>query len=77
MATDPALIVLVGQRDGVPVVEGPLSAAGRGQTRCSSGDVNGDGTTDLVVLGRSVEGGDGGAFVFLNKGRSSRYRYRG
>ena len=31
-----------------------------------AGDVNGDGATDLVVLGRSVEGGDGGAFVFLN-----------
>ena len=33
-----------------------------------AGDVNGDGATDLVVLGRSVEGGPDGAFVFLNQG---------
>ena len=67
VATDPALIVLVGQRDGVPVVEGryPLPGVGR---EVLAGDVNGDGATDLVVLGRSVEGGDGGAFVFLNQG---------
>ncbi|MYB71208.1 MAG: T9SS type A sorting domain-containing protein [Gemmatimonadetes bacterium] len=65
-ATGPALIVLVGQRDGMPVVEGryPLPGVG-GQVL--AGDVNGDGATDLVVLGRSVEGGDGGAFVFLNQ----------
>ena len=67
VATGSALIVLVGQRDGVPVVEGryPLPGVG-GQVL--AGDVNGDGATDLVVLGRSVEGGDGGAFVFLNQG---------
>ena len=66
VATDPALVILVGQRDGVPVVEGryPLPGVG-GQVL--AGDVNGDGATDLVVLGRSVEGG-GGAFVFLNQG---------
>ena len=65
-ATGPALIVLVGQRDGVPVVEGryPLPSVG---DEVLAGDVNGDGATDLVVLGRSVEGDDGGAFVFLNQ----------
>ena len=64
--TDPALIVLVGQRDGLPVVEGryPLPGIGR---KLLAGDVNGDGATDLVVLGRSQRG-DGGAFVFLNQG---------
>ena len=65
-ATGPALIVLVGQRDGMPVVEGRYPLPGVG-SQVLAGDVNGDGATDLVVLGRSVEGGDGGAFVFLNQ----------
>ena len=65
-ATGPALIVLVGQRDGAPVVEGRYRLPGIGK-EVLAGDVNGDGATDLVVLGRNVEG-DGGAFVFLNQG---------
>ncbi|MCY4604982.1 MAG: FG-GAP-like repeat-containing protein [Gemmatimonadetes bacterium] len=65
VATGPALVVLVGQRDGVPVVEGRYPLPGIGN-EVLAGDVNGDGATDLVVLGRS--GGDGGAFVFLNQG---------
>ena len=65
-ATGPALIVLVGQRDGVPVVEGRYRLPGIGK-EVLAGDVNGDGANDLVVLGRNVEG-DGGAFVFLNQG---------
>ena len=66
LAMNPALIVLVSQRDGLPVVEGhyPLPSIGRSLL---AGDVNGDGATDLVVLGRSSRG-DGGAFVFLNQG---------
>ena len=67
VATGPALIVLVGQRDGVPVVEGRYPLPGMG-SQVLAGDVNGDGATDLVVLGQSVEGDDGGAFVFLNQG---------
>ena len=66
VATGPVLVVLVGQRDGVPVVEGRYRLPGIGY-EVLAGDVNGDGATDLVVLGRS-EGGDGGAFVFLNQG---------
>ncbi len=66
LATGPTLVVLVGQHDGVPVVEGRYPLAGtRGPV--FAGDMNGDGATDLVVLGRSVEGGPGGAFVFLNQ----------
>ena len=68
--TGPALVVLVGQRDGVPVVEGRYRLPGVG-SQVLAGDMNGDGATDLVVLGRSVEGGDGGAFVFLNQGISA------
>ena len=66
VTTGPALVVLVGQRDGVPVVEGRYPLPGIGY-EVLAGDVNGDEATDLVVLGRSVEGG-GGAFVFLNQG---------
>ena len=69
-ATGPALVVLVGQRDGLPVVEGRYPLPGVGD-EVLAGDMNGDGATDLVVLGRSVEGGDGGAFVFLNQGISA------
>ena len=66
-ATGPALVVLVGQRDGVPVLEGRYPLPGVGG-EVLAGDVNGDGTTDLLVLGRSIEGGPGGVFVFLNQG---------
>ena len=66
-ATGPALVVLLGQRDGVPVVEGRYRLPGTGR-HVLAGDVNGNGATDLVVLGRSVEGGPGGAFVFVNQG---------
>ena len=67
LATGPALVVLIGQRDGLPVVEGHYRLPGTGG-EILAGDVNGDGATDLVVLGRSIEGGPGGAFVFLNQG---------
>ena len=70
VATGPALVVLVSQRAGVPVVEGRYRLPGVGK-EVLAGDVNGDGATDLVVLGRSVEGGPGGAFVFLNQGVSA------
>ena len=66
LATGPALVVLVGQRAGLPVVEGRYRLPGTGG-QVLPGDVNGDGATDLVVLGRSVEGGPVGAFVFLNQ----------
>ena len=69
LATGPALVVLVGQRDGVPVLEGRYRLPGMGGEVLAD-DLNGDGVTDLVVLGRSVEGGPGGAFVFLNRGTS-------
>ena len=62
-----ALMVLLGQRNGAPVLEGyyPLPSEG---SQVLTGDVNGDGDTDLIVLGTSPESGHGGVFVFINQG---------
>ena len=63
----PALVVLLGQRNGAPVLEGyyPLPSEG---TQVFASDVNGDGDADLVVLGTSPEIDHGGVFVLLNQG---------
>ncbi len=70
--TGPALVVLIGQSDGVPVLEGRYRLPGTGGmgNEVLAGDLNGDGATDLVVLGRNEEGDlddFGGAFVFINQ----------
>ena len=63
----PALVVLLGQRNGVPVLEGyyPLPSEG---SQVLTSDVNGDGDADLVVLGTSPGSGHGGVLVFINQG---------
>ncbi len=63
----PALVVLLGQRNGAPVLEGyyPLPSEGN---QVLASDVNGDGDTDLVVLGTSPTSDHGGVFVFINQG---------
>ena len=74
LATGPALVVLLGQRDGAPIVEGRYPLPGKGR-QVLAGDVDGDGTDDLVVLGISAEAGEGlepdagndGVFVFINQ----------
>ena len=66
-ATGPVLVMLVGQRDGMHVIEGRYPLPGVG-SQMLAGDVNGNGATDLVVLGLSEEGDPGGALVFLNQG---------
>ena len=62
-----ALVVLLGQRNGAPVLEGyyPLPDEG---SQVLAGDVNGDGDTDLVVLGTSPASDLGGVFVLINQG---------
>ena len=63
----PALVVLLGQRNSAPVLEGyyPLPSEG---SQVLTGDVNGDGDTDLIVLGTSPASSHGGVFVFINQG---------
>ena len=76
LETGPALVVLLGQRDGVPVLEGRYRLPGTGGhggmgNEVLAGDLNGDGAADLVVLGQNEEGEPldvlGGAFVFINQ----------
>ena len=73
--TGPALVVLLGQSDGVPVLEGRYRLPGTESmgNEVLAGDLNGDGAADLVVLGWNEEGAPfdvdvpGGAFVFINQ----------
>ncbi len=65
----PALVVLLGQHNGAPVLEGYYPLPGESNQVLTS-DVNGDGDTDLVVLGTSVASDHGGVFVFINQGTS-------
>ena len=62
-----ALVVLLGQRNGVPILEGHYALPGEGSQVLAS-DVNGDGDTDLVVLGKSPASNNGGVFVLINQG---------
>ena len=62
-----ALVVLLGQRNGVPILEGHYALPGEGSQVLAS-DVNGDGDTDLVVLGTSPASDLGGVFVLINQG---------
>ena len=62
-----ALVVWLGQRNGAPVLEGYYPLLGEG-SQVLAGDVNGDGDTDLVVLGTSAVSGHGGVSVFINQG---------
>ena len=66
----PALMVWLGQPNDIPAFEGyyPLLDEG-GQIL--TGDVNGDGDTDLIVLGKSPGSDDGGVFVLINQGISA------
>ena len=62
-----ALVVWLGQRNGIPIFEGHYPLSGEGNQVFAS-DVNGDGDTDLVVLGTSPTSGLGGVFVLINQG---------
>ena len=67
LTVSPALLVWLGQRNGAPVLEGYYPLPGEG-SQVLTGDVNGDGDTDLIVLGKSEASGHGGVFVLTNQG---------
>ena len=67
LTVSPALMVWLGQRNGAPVLEGYYPLPGEG-SHVLTGDVNGDGDTDLIVLGKSEASGHGGVFVLINQG---------
>ena len=66
----PALLVWLGQPNDIPAFEGYYPLTGE-SGQILTGDVNGDGDTDLIVLGKSPGSDHGGVFVFINQGISA------
>ena len=62
----PALVVNMGRKNGVPLREGHYPLQGLGGT-IVDGDVDGDSDIDLVVLENAVRGGGSGLYILSNQ----------
>ena len=62
----PALVVNMGRKNGVPLREGHYPLQGLGGT-ILDGDVDGDGDLDLAVLENAVRGGGSGIYILSNQ----------